>query len=193
MKQKLLKILERWAPEIAGSFAFLVSFLINTIFIIDEQSIINCNTAIITLMSIIIGFVGVLIGIISTLRGTEEFKNFLSYKDQHEANRLKKYFILSITFGIITVLISLTLFFTEVYTQIGDILNVSIIYKIVSLSIALAVYSIFSTGRLFLFIISVLFYVPQDSMEDKGEADIDSSDMTAEEKAAFRKDHIEKS
>ena len=72
-------------------------------------------------------------------------------------------------------------------------MNVSIIYKIVSLSIALAVYSIFSTGRLFLFIISVLFYVPQDSMEDKGEADIDSSDMTAEEKAAFRKDHIEKS
>lgn len=91
MKQKILIWLEQWLPLTVSVIVFFMSIYIDFTFTIEAQSFINCNTAIMTSISIVIGFVGVLIGIISTLRETKEFKNFLAYKDGKIANKLKQW------------------------------------------------------------------------------------------------------
>lgn len=189
MKQKVLVFLEQWLPSIVSITVFVISIFIDCTFVIEAQSFINCNTAIITSMSIIIGFVGVLIGIISTLRETKEFKNFLSYKDGKVANKLKLYFIRTIICGSVALIISPTLFFIEIYTQISYIIHVNIIHVIVPLFLSMVTYSIFSTGRLFLFFIEVLFFDSQPI--DNGKVKEDDKRMTIEEKKALHDKHPE--
>lgn len=189
MKQKIRLLFEKYLPFVASIFTFSMSIWIDKTFTIDEQSFINCNTAIITAMSIIIGFVGVLIGIISTLRETREFKNFLSYNEGAAANRLKKYFIRTIICGTITLLISPTLFFIKLYDQISCFTYVNLIHIVTPLFLALFSYSIFSTGRIFLFMIEVLFFHSQ--ITDDYELKSDNRSMTQEEKDDFHKKHLE--
>lgn len=189
MKQTILIWLEQWLPLTVSVIVFFMSIYIDFTFTIEAQSFINCNTAIMTSISIVIGFVGVLIGIISTLRETKEFKNFLAYKDGKIANKLKQYFIQIIVCGSITLIISPTLFFLELYNQISYMIHINIIHMLVPLFFSLVTYSIFSTGRLFLFIIGVLFFDFQ-SISDN-EVKEDDITMTIEEKNAFRKKHSE--
>ena len=68
-------------------------------------------------------------------------------------------------------------------------IHINIIHMLVPLFFSLVTYSIFSTGRLFLFIIGVLFFDFQ-SISDN-EVKEDDITMTIEEKNAFRKKHSE--
>ena len=68
-------------------------------------------------------------------------------------------------------------------------IHINIIHMLVPLFFSLVTYSIFSTGRLFLFIIGVLFFDFQ-SISDN-EVKEDDITMTIEEKNTFRKKHSE--
>ena len=80
------------------------------------------------------------------------------------------------------------MFFIKLYSQISYLIHINLIHVITPLFLALVIYSIFSTGRIFLFMIEVLFFHSQTA--DNGGLKSDKISMTREEKDDFHKKHL---
>lgn len=151
---------EKYGPILFSIMITFLFFIIVPNKINIPKNFDNFVTSVITFVSIILGFLGVTLTILLSIRNSELIE-FIFQTVSRE--RLKKYFIKPIIWGFFTIVITISLYFFDIYKDYVLIKNFSIGKCVLTLWFFLITYFIFSSYRIIDIVMLIVFKNPNET------------------------------
>jgi hypothetical protein len=151
---------ERYGPALLSTIVIFLSLIFIPNRINIPKNFDNFITYIITFVSIILGFLGVTLTILLSIRNSELIEFIFKTVNRE---RLKKYFIKPIIWGFFTIVITISLYFFDIYKDYVLIKNFSIGKCVLTLWVSLIMYFIFSSYRIIDIVMLIVFKNPNET------------------------------